>query len=301
MKLTKVLLTGANGLLGGNILKLSLGWEGLDLLPTQRSKTFVIPEEFSGRQDVPSLDLTSQTDVWNVISQWRPDVIIHTAAMADPATCEANKPLTEACNVEATRILTNLSEHFGIRLIFISTDLVFDGKKGDYIETDTPNPISYYGETKLRSEKYIAETMKDYAILRTSLLLGISPRGGRGLNERILADAQAGKQLVFFEDEYRTPMDSEMLARMTLMLATDTGRDITGLFHAAGPEKLSRLELGRKICKHFGIAEDRYSVSSLAAANPFPPRPRDCSLDSSAITDALKISFPSLDEIIAAM
>ncbi|NTW48762.1 MAG: SDR family oxidoreductase [Chlorobiales bacterium] len=299
MKPTKVLLTGANGLLGGNILRLSLGWEGLELLPTQRSKTFVIPEAFSGGQEVPSLDLCSQTDVWNVISQWRPDAIIHTAAMTEPGVCEVNQGQAEVCNVEATRVLCDLSEHFGIRLIFISTDLVFDGEKGDYVETDTPIPISYYGDTKLRSEKYIAEAIQNFVILRTSLLLGMSPRGGRGLNERILADAQAGKPLVFFEDEYRTPMDSKMLARMTLMLATGNGREVTGLYHATGPEKLSRLELGRKICKHYGITDDRYTVSSLAAASPFPPRPKDCSLVSSAITEALKISFPSIDEIIA--
>jgi dTDP-4-dehydrorhamnose reductase len=94
-------------------------------------------------------------------------------------------------------------------------------------------------------------------------------------------------------------MDSEALARMTLMLTNGNGREITGLFHATGNEKLSRLELGRKICAHHGIPEEKYSVSTLAAANPFPPRPRDCSLRNSAILDALKMSLPSIDEVIA--
>lgn len=298
---TKIFLTGASGLLGGNILRFLGARADVEACAVQRSETFIIPDAFSNGQTTLALDLASETAVWNVISQWRPDVIIHAAAMTEPAACEWQRDEATLQNVLVTRTLANLAEHFGARLIFISTDLVFDGEKGNYVETDLRRPLSFYGETKMTSEDYIAKTLEDYAILRTTIMLGYSPRGTRSLNERLMLDIANARVPTLFSDEYRSPISAETLAQIVLEFALDEAREATGIFHAVGSERLSRYEIGKKIFERFGVPTERYRAATLDSVVSTPPRPRDCSLDNRKLLSVIKTRLPTMDEVIASL
>ncbi|ACF13733.1 dTDP-4-dehydrorhamnose reductase [Chloroherpeton thalassium ATCC 35110] len=299
--MTKVLLTGASGLLGGNILKHALANKTLDILPTRLGGDFSVPEAFRGDKEILPLDIRSQTWLWNIISQWKPEVIIHTAALSEPGACEWQRETAEAINTRAVKFIADLCEHFGIRLIFISTDLVFDGTKGDYLETDPPNPLNFYAETKCRAEEIVASSLHDYVILRTSLLLGASPQSLRSLDERLKADGEAGKTMTFFTDEYRNPIAASVLADITLKLASGNNRSVTGLFHAAGKDKVSRFELGEKLCQKYGISRQFYKGARQDEVTLSVPRPKDTSLISDALLTVMNFPMPSLDEMITAL
>jgi len=297
----KVLLTGASGLLGGNILKQALEKRSIDILPTRHGGEFPVPKKFRGDKEIFPLDIRSQTSLWNILSQWHPDVVIHTAALSEPGACEWQRSDAQAINVRSVKFIADLCEHFDIRLIFISSDLVFDGTKGDYLETDVPNPLNFYAETKCQAEEIISASLHDYVILRTSLLLGESPHSQRSVDERLRADAKAGKIANFFTDEYRNPIAASVLAEITLQLACGSDRSVTGLFHAAGNDKVSRFELGNMLCQRFCIPSRFYKAARQSDVSLTVPRPKDTSLISNALLTIMNFQMPSLDEMIAGL
>lgn len=292
----KIFLTGASGLLGGNLFRLLSQSSTIDLLATHHDGTFAVPEVFSSGKPSHVLDLKNQTDVWNLVSQFQPNVIIHTAAMTESDACEWNREEAYRVNVVATQMLAMLADMFQARLIFISTDLVFDGEKGDYIETDAPNPISYYAETKLIAEESVRTITPNSVILRSSLLLGKSPRGTRSVNERLVADLRAHKRIDLFYDEYRSPIFAQTLSQIIMEFAVGFASETTGLFHAGGIEKLSRYELGEKILVRLKQPTDslnRVSSDSVASA---VKRPKDVSLNITKLQTLLPYSIPALFE-----
>ena len=296
----KIFLTGASGLLGGNLLRLLTERRDVQLCAVQR-RDFVIASAFSHGHETLTLDLSSETALWNVLSYFQPDVIIHTAAMTDPTACEWQREEATLHNIVVTRTLTNLAEHFRARLIFISTDLVFDGQKGNYIETDARHPLSFYGETKVISEDYIMQMLEDYAILRTTIMLGYSPRGTRSLNERLMLEIANGRIPTLFSDEYRSPISVETLAHIILEFALDDARSLNGVFHAVGNERLSRCELGTKIFNHFSVPSTCYRCAPLESVASLPPRPRDCSLNNQKLRAVIKTRIPPIDEVIGSL
>jgi len=297
----KIFLTGASGLLGGNLLRLLTARKNIHLCAVKRHDTFTVPSTFSHGYEVLTLDLTSDTAVWNVLSHWQPEVIIHTAAMTEPTACEWRREEAILQNIVVTRTLTNLAEHFRARLIFISTDLVFDGQKGNYVETDLRHPLSFYGETKVMSEDYIMQTLEDYVILRTTIMLGYSPRGTRSLNERLMLEIAHARIPTLFSDEYRSPISVETLAEIVLEFALDDARSLNGVFHAVGNERLSRCELGTKIFNHFAVPSTCYRCAPLDSVTSIPPRPRDCSLNNQKLRSVIKTRIPSIDEVIGSL
>jgi dTDP-4-dehydrorhamnose reductase len=296
----KLLLTGASGLLGGNILRHAACDSRINLCAVQKSN-FAVPERFSLGKEIFSLDLTDETAVWNLLSQWRPNAIIHTAAMTEPNACEWQRADATRANIDATHTLVKLSEHFGARLVFISTDLVFNGEQGLYSETDSPTPLSFYGDTKVQSENDIAITLTDYAILRTSIMIGNSPRGNRAVNERLMSDVSDGKTPTLFSDEYRTPIAVDTLAQICLEFVLGAAQEATGIFHAVGSERISRYDLGRKIFGHFHVPEHCYRAALLKDFTGTPQRPRDCSLNNKKILGVVRTPIPTLDDIIAGL
>jgi dTDP-4-dehydrorhamnose reductase len=284
----KILLTGASGLLGANVLRHFAGDKRVTLLATQRDETFQISEAFSRGEPVHHLDITNQTDVWNLFSQWLPDVVIHTAAMTEAPACEWNRQLAFDINVGATELLAKLCDHFSAKLIFISTDLVFDGTKGNYLESDDRKPLNYYGETKLQAENLATSLCETTVVLRTSLLLGKSPRGSRSLDERLITDLRAGKNLTLFTDEFRNPIRASTLATVIDAFIFGDAHEASGVFHAASRNAVSRYDLGLSLAKQVALPTDLISPALHASVSFSPPRPRDCRL----ITDKLHAIVP---------
>ncbi len=297
----KLLLTGASGLLGGNCFARFACNPTVQLFATHHDASFVIPQRFTNGQDAFTLDLTDETAVWNIISTLQPNMIIHTAAYTETAFCEWNRKEAKALNINATKTLATLAEMFNARFIFISTDLVFDGTNGNYDEQDTPNPLSYYAETKLEAELHVKNLVGNHVILRSPLLLGSSPRGVRSVNERLVKDLEAGKTVRLFVDEFRTPIFADVLARIIEEFAIGTLSEAVGLFHAGGTERLSREALGRKIATRWKLNQALIEPTLSDSVSSPVPRPKDVSLNSHKLHALLPFAIPTLDESLNAL
>jgi len=163
----KVLITGSNGLLGQSLLDLFLESKDYEIIALSRGENrYPIEENYT----YISIDLTDFDVLQKVIVNEKPNFIINTAAMTHVDVCEDDKKGCDLLNVALVANLVSLSEQLKAKLIHISTDFIFDGEDGFKKETDKPNPLSYYGESKLKSENIVNKSNIDYTILRTILV-----------------------------------------------------------------------------------------------------------------------------------
>jgi dTDP-4-dehydrorhamnose reductase len=235
----------------------------------------------------PQLDLTDFDSVREVFRDEKPVAIIHCAALSKSPDCQANPSLAHTINVEATALLAELAAD--IPFIFFSSDLVFDGRKGNYVETDPVGPLSIYAETKIAAEQVVLANPR-HTVIRTSLNGGTSPRGDSGFNEQLRRDWQAGKVPKFFVDEFRCPIPAVATARAVWELLNCGA---TGLFHIAGAERLSRLQIGEALAARYPELKPQFQASSLRQYSG-APRPPDTSLNSAKAQQLLSFSLPGL-------
>jgi dTDP-4-dehydrorhamnose reductase len=234
------------------------------------------------------LDLTDFATVERRFRRERPQLVIHCAAMSKSPDCQANPALARLTNVDATAHLAKLANES--RFIFFSTDLVFDGKQGNYLETDTVNPLSVYAETKVAAEETVL-THPRHVVLRTSLNSGASPRG-TAYNEQLREGWKRGQTIKLFFDEFRCPIPAAVTARATWELAaTEAG----GVYHLAGAEKLSRVQIGKLAAARHAELETRIEACSLTQYQG-PPRPADTSLNCAKIHKLLSFALPGLTQ-----
>jgi dTDP-4-dehydrorhamnose reductase len=269
-----VWITGAGGLIGSHLVKsakqLTRGWK---FLPLTREK----------------LDLSDFAAVDGLFAAQPPALIIHCAALSRMAACQADPALAERMNVSVAGHLCELAGK--IPLIFFSTDLVFDGRKGDYVETDPVNPLSVYAKTKVRAEELVLRNSR-HTVVRLALNTGRSPAGTRSFTEEMRAAFARGKALKLFTDEFRCPIPVQVTARAIWDLA-QSGRP--GLYHLAGREKLSRWEIGQMVASRWPDVQARIEPSSLKDYHG-PSRPADTSLNCAKIADHLSFRLPGLSE-----
>lgn len=169
-KMKKILVTGSNGLLGQKITERVLQARDVDLIATSKGPNrYPVKEGYSYME----MDITDEAQVRAVVGACRPDVIINTAAMTNVDSCESDKDLCRRLNVDAVRYLIKVCEEQDIHLIQLSTDFVFDGEEGPYTEDAEPNPLSYYGWSKLEAERLLQASSCRWAILRTIIVYGI--------------------------------------------------------------------------------------------------------------------------------
>jgi dTDP-4-dehydrorhamnose reductase len=221
----------------------------------------------------------------------RPALVIHCAAMSKSPDCKANPPLANKINVEATAHLAGLAVDAGF--IFFSSDLVFDGRKGNYIETDPVNPLSVYAETKVRAEQIVLKNPR-HTVIRTSLNLGASPSGASAYNEQMLAAWKKGQTLNLFSDEFRCPIAAPVTAHAIWELAAQRQ---SGLYHLAGSERLSRVVIGELLAARHPELKAGIRPCSLREYQG-EPRPADTSLNCSKIQKLLSFPLPGLSEYL---
>ena len=166
----KILITGASGLYGNKLAQIT-STKGYDVFSSynQDKPTFGSPIQF---------DISDKKRVEQVFQQYRPDTVVHAASLTKVDTCETNKELAWKTNVKGTKNIVQESKKNHSFLIYISTDYVFDGEKGYYTETDKPDPINYYGQTKLKAEQQI-QTLTNYCIARPSVIYGSTPAANK--------------------------------------------------------------------------------------------------------------------------
>ena len=266
----KVLLTGSNGLLGQKLLhKLRLD-NNVDLVAISKG-----PNRVSDQAGYIyfSLDLTNEQEVKELLIREHPDVIINTAAMTDVDACEDNPQECDNINVEAVGILSEVAEKIDSHLIHISTDFIFDGENGPYKEDDTPNPLSYYGLSKLKSENILLKSSCKWTILRTIIVFGVGESLNKG-NIVLWAKGalEKGEPLDIIDDQFRSPTLAEDLADACILAVK---KKAYGIFNASGKDIMSIYEMVEHIGKYYGLDTthlNKISTSTLNQRAKRPPR-----------------------------
>ncbi|MEZ5962905.1 MAG: sugar nucleotide-binding protein [Planctomycetota bacterium] len=249
----RVLLTGASGFLGRHVVERAPR-ETVELLVARRGHD--------------GFDLADPPAAAGAVAAARPDLVLHLAAVSAMAACERDPALALQVNVHATAAICEVAP----RVVFASTDLVFGGDRAPYAAADPPRPRSVYGRTKARAEEVVLARPRGL-VVRLPLLFGRSFDGRRGATDMIRAAAATGEELTLFVDEYRTPLHAGDAADVLWLLALG---DRGGVVHAAGRERVSRWELGRRFVE---VAElERVRLN--AAPSTGGLRPKDVALRS---------------------
>ena len=270
-------ITGAGGLIGSHIARTAAahapGWRVRGLT----------------RGD---FDLTDFPEVRRQFEADLPELVVHCAAMSDPEACETQLTQTRLVNREATFFLSGLAQD--IPMIFFSSDLVFDGRHGNYTEEDEPSPLSVYARCKAEAEALVMANPL-HTIVRTSLTAGKSPNGNRGIEEQLRLHWARGDTVKLFADEYRCPIPAEVTARAIWELALAKR---PGIYHLAGSERMSRLEIGQLIAAKHPELNPKIEPYSLRDHDG-PPRAADTSLDCGKLQQLLSFPLRSLREWLA--
>jgi dTDP-4-dehydrorhamnose reductase len=232
----KILVTGSNGLLGQKLVELILTKED-NLIATAKSKLAI--DQPKG--EFHSLDITQPEEVEKIISKTKPDVIINTAAMTQVDQCETEREKCWLNNVTAVENLVTACEKTGTRLIHVSTDFIFDGTRGPLDELEKPNPLSFYGESKLAAEVAIQKSKIDWAILRTVLVFGITKDMSRSnIVLWVKKSLEEGKTINVVNDQWRTPTLAEDLAQGCYLAAIKKAK---GIYNISGYEMMTPYDI----------------------------------------------------------
>jgi dTDP-4-dehydrorhamnose reductase len=273
-----VWITGANGLIGNYLVQTAPRFA-----PRWRVRALTRDQ----------LDLLDFAAVRREFQKDRPQLVIHCAAITAVAAAQKNRALARQTNVEVTRLLAELAAE--ISLVFLSTDLVFDGRRGNYTETDATNPLHIYGETKVAAEEIVLRNSR-HLVLRMSLNGGASRSGNRAFNEQLRRVLQTEPGMTLFTDEFRSPIPAIETSQAIWELAN---KNCAGLFHVAGAERLSRWQIGQLLLKRWPEVKAKIESGS---AKDFsgPPRALDTSLDISKAQIFLSVPLPGLTGWLAA-
>jgi len=218
------------------------------------------------------LDICDQENVSQLIGKYRPDSVIHTAAMTNVDTCESEKELCYKLNVDAVKNLIAACEQYNTHLVHLSTDFIFDGENGPYSEDDGPNPLSYYGQTKLEAEELIKQARCSWAILRTIIVYGIVNDMSR-TNIVLWAKGalEKGAPINVVNDQWRMPTLAEDLADCCLLAAAKKAQ---GVFNASGKDMLSIIELVEQVAEFWSLDKGLINPISSDSLNQTAKRPR---------------------------
>ncbi|MFQ6087501.1 MAG: dTDP-4-dehydrorhamnose reductase [Candidatus Methanofastidiosia archaeon] len=254
----KILLTGGSGALGRAISH-------------RYQKEHKIFKTFCENplKDGIRLDIQNSGKIESLVESLKPQVVIHTAAFTNVDLCELERRKAFGINVLGTENIVNACLQEDVKLIFLSTDFIFNGEKGRYEESDKPNPINYYGKTKLLAEHRVRK-LEYYLILRTSVLYG---NYGWNFVKWVITELSNEREIKIVQDQHNSPTLQENLAEMIFSLI-----DEKGIFHTAGSERISRFEFARKIAKIFELDDSLIKPIKSKDLKQTAKRPRDSSL-----------------------
>jgi dTDP-4-dehydrorhamnose reductase len=278
---TSVFITGASGVLGWALARRLSG--RCRVVGTHFSNKFVPDGVMPVR-----MDLADPASVDAAMETWSPHVIVHAAAMTDPDDCERDPAAAVALNLEGSARVAAHAARVGAKVVFISTDLVFDGMRGRYAEGDAARPLSTYGRTKLEAERVFLEKpgtvgSPGAAVVRSSLIYGWgSPASGTFFSS-LRAALASGRRMRLFTDQMRNPVLEDDIAA-AVVLAIE--HDLEGLYHVGGPDAVSRYEFGRAACDVFGLDPGLIEPITMSEFEYIAGRPLDSTLDISRFVSA---------------
>lgn len=243
----RILVTGSNGLLGQKVVELLSRSSIYNLLLTSRQERSVFEEETLPYR---MLDTSAKQEVRKVVDEIEPDIIVHTAAMTNVDQCEAERGAAWRANVASVENLVHAAKLVGAWIIHISTDYVFDGKNGPYDELARPNPLSYYGRTKLASENVLRTSGVRHTILRTMVLYGAGFSVKLNFALWLLKNLSEEKPVKVIDDQIGNPTLADDVAYAVVKVME---LERAGLYHVAGPDLMSRYEFALAFAKAFNF------------------------------------------------
>lgn len=265
-----VLITGASGHIGRYLLATAPADFTVVALAGRRP----LPDGVRGAR----VDLADAGALTELLDRVRPEIIIHTAAIATVEDCEADRARALAVNVGATRMLAQWSSRRQARLLYTSTDLVFSGEHGPYAADAEPAPLMHYGETKWRGELAVREMPGDSGcVVRCALNYGWGPPGNPHYAEQLVSRLVRGEPLQLFTDQFRSFIHTaDTAAGIWRLVQAGAG----GIWHLGGPDRMSRYDFAVAVARRLGVSvtDERLRPIRMRDLDDFQPRPRDCSL-----------------------
>lgn len=273
--MNRILITGASGFLGTKLYDRYFSNANNEVLGTFNSVA---------REGFVHLDITNSKQVRELITYFSPDIVVHTVALSDPDICEQRREDAEEINHFGTKNIVDACRQVGARLDYISTVYVFDGEKGSYTEEDETHPINWYGETKLRAEQEVSQ-LPSFGIYRFDKLYGYN--GERKPNDAF-SKIGKGKPFEVNSNQTRQPLLIDDVAR-SLQLIQE--RSINGIFHLAGPDRLSKYELTVRLARLLGKEN---LVVPIPEKEQVARRPNDASISTSKV-ESMGMVFTTLE------
>ncbi len=265
--MTKILVTGSSGLIGRQITK--------DLV----EKNFDVYSCYNLEKPefgiITHLDLSKNEKIIEVVHTVKPDVVIHLAAITDVELCEKQKELANLINTKSTKILAQESKKQNSFFVYISTDYVFDGIKGMKNEEDKPNPLNFYGKSKLEGEIILNNLSLPHAVVRTSTPFGIHQKK-KSFPLWVKENLESQKEIPVLVDQFTSPTHISNLSEMIIEVAT---KEISELIHLAGATRISRYEFAKIIANKLNLNEDLLKPLKMNETQWIAQRPMDSSLD----------------------
>jgi dTDP-4-dehydrorhamnose reductase len=263
----KILVTGANGLLGSKLIEWLNDQPGITTIATARKPITNLPSNVS----FTLLDITDPVQVEMTVQEHRPEVIIHTAAMTHVDQCETERESCWKTNVTAVESIVTASEKHRAHVVHVSTDFIFDGSHGPLDETAIPHPVNYYGESKLAAEQCIQRSNISWTIVRTVLVYGVTKDMSRSnIVLWVKKNLEAGKPIKMVTDQWRTPTLAEDLAMGCYLAAIKKAR---GIYHVSGEEMMTPFDIGVRTAAQFGLNASLISPATSATFQQPARRP----------------------------
>ena len=265
----KLLVLGGSGLIGNTFIKTHN--KNFEITTTYNKNSITFLNTNSLQCSLPS----GFGKLEEFLLLEKPDIVINSMGFSNVDFCEANKKESFSLHVDATKKISNICSQINSRLIFLSSDYVFDGKKGNYSEEDTPNPINHYGFTKLEAEKIVLKNPLN-TVIRTSVIYDWDLRV-RFFNY-VINNLKKNKQVLATNDIFNsvTLVDSLIQSIFRLIILKKNG-----IFHVVDSTCVSRFEFAKMIAKIFNLNDDLVKKTSIKDANFVAQRPQNTCLDNS--------------------
>lgn len=243
----KILVTGANGLLGYKLIQQLGKTLGVTTIATARKQIADLPPAVQFLE----LDITNHNQTMEILSSEKPDVVINTAAMTQVDQCETEREQCWTANVIGVENVVEACEKNNIHLVHVSTDFIFDGSHGPLDETAKPKPVNFYGESKLAGEQIVQKSKLNWAILRTVLVFGVTPDLSRSnIVLWVKKSLEDGKVINVVNDQWRTPTLAEDLAMGCYLAASQKA---TGIYHISGEEMMTPYDIAQETADFFKL------------------------------------------------
>lgn len=283
----KIAITGASGMLGTELV--SLLSKSHKIFATSRNKGI---EKKNIEWDCFDLTDFELLDIW--LKKIKPDIVIHCAAIVDVDFCEDNFDLATSIHVKTTELIARYMKFNKGRLIYISTDSVFDGKKkNSYKEIDMTNPLNVYAKTKLQGEKF-AISIANGLVLRTNII-GLRVNKHNSFAEWIFDKLIQSSSLNLFHDVYFSPISVQELS---IIINRIIQKPIYGLYHCGSSDTISKYQFGKKISEIFRLSDSKINKISIDSLNFKAKRPKNMSLNINKIKSDLLYDAPSVEDTI---